>query len=213
MPLICEMDADSILEYFRGKSILITGSTGFLGKVLVEKILRVQPDVKKLFLLIRASDVESAKLRIQNEVARKEIFQVLKEKHGVGFDNFIEEKICPLVGDIRYENFGLDTAKLTGLSKEIDIIVNGAATTKFSERYDMAFDTNVLGTKHVCAFSKKCTKLKMLLHVSTAYVAGGQVGIIPEKPFFMSETLRVGTHLDIESELNMIKDTRTEPEG
>ena len=34
-------------------------------------------------------------------------------------------------------------------------------------RYDVAFDANVLGAKHVCAFSKKCTKLKMLLHVST----------------------------------------------
>jgi fatty acyl-CoA reductase len=34
----------------------------------VEKILRVQPDVKKIFLLVRASDVESAKLRIQMEV-------------------------------------------------------------------------------------------------------------------------------------------------
>ncbi|KAM0897330.1 hypothetical protein ACQ4PT_022635 [Festuca glaucescens] len=62
------MDADSIVEYFRGKSILITGSTGFLGKVLVEKILRVQSDIKKLFLLIRASDVGSAKIRIQNEI-------------------------------------------------------------------------------------------------------------------------------------------------
>ena len=39
-----------------------------LRTVLVEKILRVQPDVKKLFLLVRASDVESAKLRIQTEV-------------------------------------------------------------------------------------------------------------------------------------------------
>jgi hypothetical protein len=39
-----------------------------LRTVLVEKILRVQPDVKKIFLLVRASDVESAKLRIQMEV-------------------------------------------------------------------------------------------------------------------------------------------------
>jgi hypothetical protein len=31
----------------------------------------------------------------------------------------------------------------------------------------VAFDANVLGAKHVCAFAKKCTKLKMLLHVST----------------------------------------------
>ncbi|KAM0832940.1 hypothetical protein ACQ4PT_064579 [Festuca glaucescens] len=204
------MDADSIVEYFRGKSILITGSTGFLGKVLVEKILRIQPDIKKLFLLIRASDVGSAKIRIQNEVTGRELFQVLKEKHGAGFDNYIEEKICPLLGDIMYENFGLDTAKLNELSKDINIIVNGAANTKFYERYDVAFDTNVLGTKHVCTFAKKCTKLKMLLHVSTAYVAGEQVGIIPEKPYLMSKTLRVGPILDIESKLNMIKETRTE---
>jgi thioester reductase-like protein len=39
--------------------------------VLVEKILRVQPDVKKLFLLIRAADVESAKQRLENKVNTK----------------------------------------------------------------------------------------------------------------------------------------------
>ncbi|CAM0910209.1 unnamed protein product [Alopecurus aequalis] len=50
----------------------------------------------------------------------------------------------------------------------------------------------------------------MLLHVSTAYVAGEQDGIIPEKPFLMGETLREGTYLDIESELNLIKETRRE---
>uniref|UniRef100_A0ACD5VZJ7 Uncharacterized protein n=1 Tax=Avena sativa TaxID=4498 RepID=A0ACD5VZJ7_AVESA len=47
----------------------------------------------------------------------------------------------------------------------------------------------------------------MLLHVSTACAAGEQEGLIPEKPFLMGETLREGTHLDIESELNLIKGT------
>lgn len=204
------MDADSVVGYFRGKSILITGSTGFLGKVLVEKILRVQPDVKKLFLLIRAPDAESAKLRIQTEIIGREIFHVLKETHGARFNNFIEEKICPLVGDIIYENFGLDNAQLGELSKDIDIIVNGAATTNFFERYDVAFDANVLGVKHICAFAMKCSKLKMLLHVSTAYVAGEQEGIILEKPILMGETLKVGTNLDTEFELNLIKETMRE---
>ena len=31
-----------------------------------------------------------------------------------------------------------------------------------------------------------------------------------EKPFHLGETLREGTHLDIESELNLIKETRRE---
>jgi hypothetical protein len=55
----------------------------------------------------------------------------------MGFDDFIQEKICPLVGDVVYENFGLDFAKLRELSKEIDIIINGAATTNFFERFDI----------------------------------------------------------------------------
>jgi hypothetical protein len=44
----------------------------------------------------------------------------------------------------------------------------------------------------------------------TAYVTGEQKGLVAEKPFLMGETLREGTHLDIDSELNLIKDTRVE---
>jgi fatty acyl-CoA reductase len=62
---------------------------------------------------------------------------VLKQKHGVGFDSFIQEKICPLVGDIMHEDFGLDTAKFRELYKDIDVIVNGAATTNFVERCEL----------------------------------------------------------------------------
>lgn len=36
--------------------------------VFLEKILRVQPNVKKIYVLIRASDVQSATLRFYNEV-------------------------------------------------------------------------------------------------------------------------------------------------
>ncbi|VAH70250.1 unnamed protein product [Triticum turgidum subsp. durum] len=204
------MNVGCVASYFGGKNILITGSTGFLGKVLVEKILRVQPGVRKLFLLVRATNDESARHRIQTEVTRREIFQVLREKYGNGFGDFIQEKVCPLAGDVICEDFGLDTAKLKELSKNMDIIVNGAATTNFYERYDVAFDTNVLGAKHMYAFANKCIKLKMLLHISTAYVSGEQEGLILEKPFIMGDTLRAGTHLDVESELNLIKHTKME---
>jgi hypothetical protein len=42
--------------------------------VLVEKILRVQPDVKKLFLLVRAADVESATQRVKTKVKTKSFY-------------------------------------------------------------------------------------------------------------------------------------------
>lgn len=43
----------SCLEFYKNKSLLITGTTGFVAKVLLEKILRVL-DVKRIFILIRA---------------------------------------------------------------------------------------------------------------------------------------------------------------
>ena len=46
-------DDSEIVEFFKNKSIFITGATGFLGKVLIEKLLRSCPEVDKIFILIR----------------------------------------------------------------------------------------------------------------------------------------------------------------
>lgn len=207
------LDAEKIAGYFKGKSILITGATGFLGKILVEKILRVQPDVRRIYLLVRAIDAQSAKQRVEAEVTDTELFCLLKEKQGKGgFELFVEEKIVPLAGDVIFENMGLDAPRLEELAKEVDIIVNGAATTNFYERYDVALDVNVMGVKYLCQFAKKCANLKMLLHVSTAFAAGDREGLIMERPFKKGETLREGTYLDIDAELRLVGDVKKELE-
>lgn len=83
-----------------------------------------------------------------------EIFGMLRQKHRHGFDDFIQEKICPLPGDIVYENLGLGNAQLEELSKDIDIIVNGAATTNFFERYVVfSTDKNSLRTYRLFLFT------------------------------------------------------------
>jgi alcohol-forming fatty acyl-CoA reductase len=43
----------SVKGFYSGKVLLITGTTGFLGKLVLEKILRVLSDVKKIYLLTR----------------------------------------------------------------------------------------------------------------------------------------------------------------
>lgn len=43
----------SIPAFYAGKSVFITGGSGFMGKILVEKLLYSCPDIKEIFLLIR----------------------------------------------------------------------------------------------------------------------------------------------------------------
>lgn len=205
------MDATAVAGCFRDKSILITGSTGFLGKLLVEKILRVQPAVKKLYLLVRAADAASAEQRVFSDVIEMDLFNVLRKKYGLaGFQSFIQEKVVPLAGDIIYENFGLDNSRADALSKDIDVIINGAATTNFYERYDVALASNALGPRNACEFAKKCPNLKLLLHISTAFVAGTQEGLLLEKAFQNGETLREGYYMDIEAELQLVDKIKSE---
>lgn len=56
----CEQS--EILEYYRNKSVFLTGGTGFLGQVLVEKLLRI--GVKNVYFLIRSKRSESAMERL-----------------------------------------------------------------------------------------------------------------------------------------------------
>ncbi|KAL5719569.1 alcohol-forming fatty acyl-CoA reductase [Ranunculus cassubicifolius] len=205
------MEFHGIAKSLENKSILVTGSTGFLAKLFVEKVLRVQPNVKKLYLLIRASDSKAANERLRDEVIEKDLFKLLKMKYGGDLDSFMVDKVTPLAGDIIYENFGLqDTEMIENLWKEIDIIVNSAANTKFDERYDVALSINTYGSKNVLDFAKKCVNLEMLLHVSTAYVCGESSGIIGEKPFEMGESLNGTPGLDIQHEKWLVTQTLKE---
>ncbi|KAE8766976.1 alcohol-forming fatty acyl-coenzyme A reductase [Hordeum vulgare] len=209
------LDDAKITEYFRNKSVLITGATGFLGKILVEKILRVQPDVKRIYLPLRAADSAAAKQRVESEVFGKELFGLLREFHGAGFDAFVKEKVVALAGDVTCEGFGVcaETLQELRLNDELNVIINGAATTNFYERYDVALDVNVLAVKHMCDFARTCHNLEVLVHVSTAYVAGEKQGLVLERPFRDGETLRNGTHLDVDAELRLPRDIENQMEA
>ncbi|KOB75536.1 Uncharacterized protein OBRU01_08276 [Operophtera brumata] len=56
----------SVAEYYANKSIFITGATGFMGKVLVEKLLRTCPGIKRIYVLMRSKKGHNSKERLED---------------------------------------------------------------------------------------------------------------------------------------------------
>lgn len=52
----------SLKEYYEGKTILLTGATGFLGKVVLEKICRSLPIVKRIYVAVKPNKVSSREI-------------------------------------------------------------------------------------------------------------------------------------------------------
>lgn len=87
------------------------------------------------------------------------MFTVLKEKLGKDFDSFITNKVIPIVGDIACENLGVSNSDVREeIWREVDIIVNVAATTNFDERYWMIFKVHPI---HSPFMPKKFTNLAL----------------------------------------------------
>ncbi|CAI9105582.1 OLC1v1004531C1 [Oldenlandia corymbosa var. corymbosa] len=194
-----------IVRELENSSIIVTGAAGFLAKIFIEKLLRVQPKVKKIYLLLRAPDNKSGIQRFNSEIVSNDLFRVLKEKYGPTFNTLIAQKVTVVLGEISYENIGIkDTNLLEEMWGEVDVVVNLAATTNFDERYDVSLGINTMGAMHVLNFAKRCARIKLLLHVSTAYVSGETEGVILETPYHMGETLNETPGLDVENEKKII---------
>src|SRR5213592_37672 len=72
-------------EIFRGKHILLIGTTGFVGKVALSMLLHEYPDIGKVFCLVRPGAGNTADERFFKKVAPSEVFDPLREVHGAGY--------------------------------------------------------------------------------------------------------------------------------
>ncbi|TMC38218.1 MAG: NAD-dependent epimerase/dehydratase family protein, partial [Chloroflexi bacterium] len=171
-----------IVEALRGKTILVTGSTGFLGKSIVEKCLRSIPDVARIHLAIRSSARRPAAERLEREVLSSPAFKRLKEELGEEkFAKLAAAKLSVVEIDLGRDGLGLSEAAREQL-RACDVVIHSAAAVEFDNPADLSAQTNLLGAARLVGALRDSGARPHLVHISTAYVGGMLRGLVREEP-------------------------------
>ncbi|XP_072948452.1 fatty acyl-CoA reductase wat-like [Epargyreus clarus] len=154
-------DSD-VAKLYDDATIFITGGSGFLGKQLIEKLIR-SCKVRKVYTLLRPKKEKPAQVRL-HEFLSDPVYDPLKKL----YPNFTD-KIIPVDGDVKELRMGLSEGDWKSITEEVNVIFHMAATVNFQEDVRTATITNVRGTREMMLLARACRQLKSMVHVSTAY--------------------------------------------
>jgi long-chain acyl-CoA synthetase len=191
-------------EIYRGRKILIIGSTGFLGKVTLSMLLHRFPVVEKVYVTVRARSLEESRTRFWNNVITAPPFDPLRERYGSAFEGFIKDKVEIVGGDIGEDNLGFTEEEAQRVAQDIDVVINSAGNVTFNPTLESALRTNVVGTQNVIGFAKRMRR-PALIHVSTCFVAGNRSGPVwesdPVVGYFPRREELPGVEFHVEQEI------------
>ncbi|KAL1463131.1 hypothetical protein WDU94_014914 [Cyamophila willieti] len=168
---------DRIGSCFESKNIFMTGASGFIGKALLEKLLRVT-NTGKIYILLRPKKKKTFKERMA-EIFSSPLYDALKsvKKESVFYD-----RVIPINGDIALKDLGISSEDRQLLNDQIHIVFHIAATVRFDDTMHTYVMLNTRATKNMLSLSKQMSHLQVFVYVSTAY-CHPQEKILEEKTY------------------------------
>ena len=156
--------------------VLVTGYTGFLGKVVVEELCRQQNagilPYHRILVLIRPSKTQTARDRF------------LHTTNAVCFSQLPRDCWSSMVevveADLAIPNLGLDSIIFKSLCASITHIIHCAASVDFDLSLADATLANVNTSLNILHLARECPQLRQMVDVSTAYVSSPRNGTIQE---------------------------------
>ncbi|XP_049942289.1 fatty acyl-CoA reductase 1-like [Schistocerca serialis cubense] len=157
-----------VAQWFAGRSALVTGATGFLGKAIVEKLLRCCPDVGTLYLLVRPKRGQDPHARLEAYTSDV-VFSKLREER----PDFARQ-LSVVAGDLSAPDFRLAEQDMAALRRDVSVVFHNAASVRFDDTLRQAVTTNVVGTKHVLQLAEQLPHLQVFMYVSTSFCHSDQ---------------------------------------
>ena len=154
--------------------VLLTGATGFIGRLLLRdlllhrKALSIQGGV---VVLCRSKRGRSAYARI-SKLLGDAMYSFLSEAEK-------EELVCVVEGDVTKPNVGLSTEDLSKICNDLNVthVIHCAASVSFTQSLKDSAVSNITSSLNLQALTR-CLKRRpaQYVHISTAFVHGGLTG-------------------------------------
>lgn len=168
-----------IPDQLAGAHLVVTGVTGFVGKVWLSHLLAHVPDIGKVTVVVRPNRKATARERFARIVDTSPAFRPVRELAGRDLGRFIDRRVEVVEGDVARPHCGLDRATLDRLAVTADAVVHVAGLTDFHPDPRKGFPANVDGARHAGELAQRL-RTPRLLHVSTCYVTGMAEGDVAE---------------------------------
>ncbi|KAK4873201.1 hypothetical protein RN001_015230 [Aquatica leii] len=152
-----------IKKFFDGKTIFLTGATGYLGSALIEKLLRCCSGVKIIYCVVRVKQSLSIEQRYE-EWCSSVIFDKIKENN-----NDVLKKVVFVKGDLGENRLGLNDEDFDVLTNEVNCVFHVGAEVKFVDVIDRLLLNNVFGTNETLLLAKQVKNLQTFVYVSSAF--------------------------------------------
>lgn len=148
------------------KNVLLVGATGFLGIHVLAELLKI--DDIKIYCLIRKDPSTSPENKLKHK------FQYY---FGSDLSNLFGKRLFVIAGDITNDNFGTSNDIYEFLGKEVQTVVNCAASVKHYGYYGEFEKINVTGVKNLVKFCEEFNK--EFYQTSTISVSGNTITSLP----------------------------------
>ena len=139
--------------------LLLTGVTGFLGKVVLEELLRRREElsISTIHVLIRPKKGISAEERFHSEVVSSPCFSMLNE----GW----QEQVEILAGELIDEECGLDESTRTRLVDRVTHVIHCAASIEFDLPIIEAAAANIASSLNMLELARSLRRLQSMVQL------------------------------------------------